>query len=75
MSFTPCSKAQIPAIDRILLDMIHDDPERRTDAQVALDRLRDAVYSLPPKSLLIEPYTRLQNEGKNLPLSDMGNIH
>jgi len=57
----PCPQSQIPAIDRILLDTTHDDPERRTGAQVALDRLRNAVYSLPVESLLIQPYTRLQS--------------
>ena len=61
MSFMPRPKAQIPAIDQILLDMTRDDPEHRTGAQVALDRLRNAVYSLPAESLLIQPYTRLQS--------------
>ena len=61
LSFTLCPKARIPAIDRILLDMTHDDPEGRPGAQVALDRLRNAVYSLSPESLLIEPYTGLKN--------------
>jgi len=40
------AKTQIPAIDRILLDMTHDDPERRLGAQVALDQLRSEVHVL-----------------------------
>ncbi|RDB23418.1 Serine/threonine-protein kinase ksp1 [Hypsizygus marmoreus] len=51
----PTFRSTITSIDAVLEGMTNTDPEQRLDAQDALNRLRVAVNSMSPESLLIEP--------------------
>ncbi len=48
-------QSTIPVIDKILVDMVDDDPECRPLPRETLDKLGKIVYAMPPESLLIPP--------------------
>ncbi|KAG5637509.1 hypothetical protein H0H81_004335 [Sphagnurus paluster] len=48
-------KTTVPAIDELLLSMIHGDPTHRPDAADPLDKLATIVNSMTPESLFIRP--------------------
>ena len=49
------SQSTIPSIDKVMASMIDIDPEHRSDAKEAKDRLGTIIDSMAPESLLIKP--------------------